>query len=273
MNINEIQRAILTGGIVDMSNEKAPKTVVSDELIGFRLLILDEKSNEQKSFRVMKSKGETLYRFSGTAKGGEKINDIDCRIASEELTKLNRIIRETDLISLNGRHLKATNADTESFSFDIEYASGERVSASFRQINPEGWRNNRERLLAFFTELTDNYGYSLEPSPLKTAITRGGTVVASYSPKSNSGKMRVFLTVEDRYTALEFFVCDVPEVKKGGFTSFEISPNEIKSGMSARSRATGERVQDVALVERAVADGEYNIRLVFDKGEAEIYRI
>lgn len=273
MNINEIQRAMLTGGVVDMSNDKAPKTVASREIVAFRLLLLDENRDERKSFRITSCEDGAHYRFSGTGEEGERINDVDCLIAEEELSDLSEIVRATDLAALNGRHLKSEKGESESFSLDIEYKSGERIVASFRRVIPEGWQEKRKRIYSFFEALTKRHGYTLEPSALKTAITRGGTVVASYHPKATRGSMRVFLTVEDKATTLEFFVCDVPEVKKDAFTSFEISPNEIKNGMSARNRATGERVDDAALVEKAVANGEYNIRLVFDKGEAETYRI
>lgn len=273
MNINEIQRAMLTGGVVDMSDERAPKSVSSRELTAFRLVLFDEKRDSRKTFRIALDGADARYRFSGTDAGGEKINDIDCRADKAELTRLSEIVSECGLAAYNGAHIKAASGEAESFSLEAEYASGERIFAAFRLVNPDGWQNARKRLYAYFEELTKKNGYTLEPSPLKTAITRGGTVVASYLPEKTRGEMKVYLTVEDKNTALEFFVCDVANVTKGSYMSFEISPNEIRGGMSAKNRATGEKVADAALVERAVANGEYNIRLVFDKGESETYRI
>ena len=266
---------MLDGGLSDLSDVSAPKVIKSNELSRFKLLTYNEELEIKRCYELVDKGENAFFRFSGENPGHEKLNDFECRVNRSALDELQAVIKKQGVSVYNGIHKKTNGATGEGYMLDVEYKSGERICSSCKCAIPDGWSDAKTEISEFFKKLAEDNGYSFAPCPLKTAIGKNGAVIASYLPPKSHRKMSIFLEVSFKDVLLSILVCDIMGITKGVYLSFEITAAEIKEGFSAADRTTGEPIEDMALVERAVVDGSYSIKLVFDgdENQSESYRI
>ncbi len=137
-------------GVTDYSNERAPKSILSEELLSFDLkfdgtALSEETDGFQPGYyhlNLKKVRGGARMVLAMVNPAIPTIGYLkELQTGEEALPALEAFVRSHDLARFNGFH-KVGPAPGEQFSLDVRYGSEEKISASAEggaEVLPEGW--------------------------------------------------------------------------------------------------------------------------------------
>ena len=159
---DEVSDEVIDGGTTDYSNNNAPKTITSENIIRFSLTVEDD-TIEYNNFY-----GRFVMEIEPTAKGFKmslscgQYSNSDVKYFSKSriidkntLKELQAIIKEHNIASING-HSKWNSALGNYINLHIVYDTGETINVNAEggcAVVPDNW--NQDWFLNFFFDKLD----------------------------------------------------------------------------------------------------------------------
>lgn len=186
---------VIDGGRVDNTDYDAPKTIESDELTYFNTMFYRDADfvyDETRSYRFVLNKSEDgKYIIS------EEDGNLECETDADFASKLQKLIRDDNLISFNGvdEYVAGISPEYGPYELVAEYASGERLKFVMNGDPSDKWTYD---VLDLFAKEFGEHGINdFLPSAEDTTVTNFSLEYTFGDVQYSYGEMDVPLTEEE----------------------------------------------------------------------------